>query len=202
MELIDCPHCGGTVNAIFELCPRCGKGLRRDWTPDIEAAKARAKAKKAATLAAESPENIRAANYGCLALVALAVICLVGGLIAIFNSGKPAQDAVATSTSQDSLKFNGHCEGLLYAVDELTSVLAGAGDTSTVEDVRTALKENGELFIGYAALVDDPDQAMVLQAASDEMLNLRVVLTDGGDYKKPTLLLKSDFTTIEAICNS
>lgn len=199
MELIDCPHCGGVVNATFTLCPRCGKELRKSSMSKLGDANGGELSRR------QSERENKAQNLGCLVLIALVVIAVIVGFVSIYNSGKVQIDEFNASASAeaaaDDLKFSGNCPGLTYAVDETTATLAGLGDTSTSDDAISILKKNGELFQGYAALVQDVDQASVVRDAGSEMLQLRVALIGGSETQKIAMWLKSDFQTISSVCN-
>lgn len=196
MEIIQCPHCDGAVNATFELCPKCGKGLRKDWSAEIEAA--RAKASKTTSASGH--------NVAFIVGAALVVICVIAGISSALGSGQKEVDAYYASASAQAsaneLKFSGYCSGLTLVVDETTNTLAGLGNTSTIADATSVLAKNADLFAGYVALIKDPDQASVVQDAGKEMLQLRVALTQGGETKETAMWLKSNFTTITSVCSN
>jgi hypothetical protein len=188
MEQLTCRYCKTKNNSENALCSFCNVELDHR-EPKIS----------------QKTGNPRMAWFLVAALSFASVLGFIfAGLASNSGAGSPSNsgDEHTSSGSQESpsIPFNGHCPGLMYAAEETMSVLAGAGRTSTVDDVIEILKKNGNLYSGYSLLVSEPNSATIVKDASNEMLQIRVGLSDGGDIRRSALMLKSEFQTIQEMC--
>jgi hypothetical protein len=170
MEQIVCRYCKGKNPEDNIKCSTCGVELEK---PVLN------KAKKL-----QITVNPWLLGMGVLVLLIIAISLATNG------SQKAATSSVAEDTTSNVETpvapvdpLDGHCAGLTYAIDETTSVLGGGGSTSTLDDILSVLKKNGNLFAGYSQLVTEPNAASVIQDASTEMLQIRVGLTTGADIQ-------------------
>jgi len=188
MKINTCPHCGREVEISFDFCTHCQKRMISGWTPDE-------------TFVSMRQRLLRKRILLFFALsIASCIIVAIGGAVTIGveNNAKTLTNLAASNNRV----FNGNCAGILFATDDVLVVLGGAGDTSTVQDITEKLKSNSALFLGYSQLATDGAQENLLRDISVEILQLRVALTDDGDYQTPALALKSNFLTVKELCRN
>lgn len=186
MEQIICRYCKTQNNSQNIFCSFCNVKLEKETS-------------------GESAKS--SARVGWIIAIGLIFLVVIGATISSAVSNKASGNNADSSVTADSetppapaAPLDGHCAGLTYAIDETASVLGGGGSTSTLDDILTVLKKNGDLFAGYSQLITEPNAAQVVQDMSTEMLQIRVGLTTGANIQKTALVLKSDFDTILSIC--
>ena len=141
------------------------------------------------------------------------VMWILGAAIVVIIALQPVLGKGSNSTSTSSqpklevksqiakpAPLDGYCPGLNSGADETWRVLAGAGTTSSVQEILDVLKRNADLYAGYASLVSEPNASSVISDASTEMLEIRAGLLDGTDITRTAMFLKSDFQTIQQVC--
>jgi len=191
-ELINCKNCGERVNGTFELCPKCGKGLRRDY-PAFEAKTVVNQPVAKLTIPEPQPKSSKV-----VIIIGLAVVAAIIGIGVMSNAPSKTE-----STQQvGSARFNGNCAGITSTAEDALNVLGGLGVTTTVGDALTSLQKNADLFEGYSNFVSSPSQRQLLGNIAMEMREIRVVLTDGGDLGNSPALLGTHLGRVIAACSS
>lgn len=189
-----CPHCGAHVDATFDFCSKCSRGLGESWQPDETYLTEKNKV-------ASEKAKLRsiAAVLGAIAIFVVSVFIKIG-----FDEKHSLDLEQAQAAAQQRIensKFGGHCSGITYELDETVAKIIDAGVAYTAQDVQDVLSKNAKSLTVYSDLSNKPWQSLLLRKTASQMLILREELIYGRDSSQTSVALKMNFDKIVSVCS-
>lgn len=113
------------------------------------------------------------------------------------EASAPSQSATpAPSQTQDSGKLErGRCLVIADKIGNVATELAGLGNTTTVDDAISALKDASEHWATQSSIESNPDGAKWLKDMSTQAAKLRVKL-DAGDFSDDMLAVAKQLSSL------
>jgi len=144
-------------------------------------------------------------NFGILKLTTLAILaslvfstsgCSLGG----GSSAEPTEEATKTPESA----MGGYCLVIMRYLNDAVDVMAGAGETTTIDDIDSVLKYSGDqLSKGFdASNAGSTENAKLLQEAGDLLLKIRVKALNGDDPTTDSKAFIDLYSNIKTKCDA
>jgi hypothetical protein len=127
-----------------------------------------------------------------------------GNLLADSYNSMTSVCTGATVAEPVELPLSGECDNVNRYLNRAVQAMGTAGTNSTIADVVSSLKENGDILTGAfdAEILGSQENWDLVRGAGEDLLKIRVGLLDDKDIKKPSDDFTSKYETIQELCSA